>query len=202
MLGNKKLRCKSWRVPNSPSAINHDYNTRTYIYAYVCSRQSAIVARNYIHMHRGIVKNNAVEIKVTYIDEGKYIRALQMSLEPFSWILLDNNQSWMMARIYIVLSLENCIRGSNLRTEALSNTNFDTDKRSTRNIRSDCSSILAILEYVVQYTFACKIKIDHAMILIHRYIHEKNILDRLFWVIEKKLIWTFLFLCILTYVYW
>lgn len=81
MLGNKKLRHKSWRVPNSPSVINHDYNTCTYIYAYVCSRQSAIVARNCIHMHRDIVKNNAVEIKVTYTVVEESIFALQMSLE-------------------------------------------------------------------------------------------------------------------------
>lgn len=100
MLGNKKLRRrrKSWRVPNSPSVINHDYNICTYIYAYVCSRLSAIVARNRIHMHCKIVKNNAVEIKVThkggkvYCHRGKYVR-LANEFRTHFWILLDNNQN-------------------------------------------------------------------------------------------------------------
>jgi len=38
MLGNKKLRRKSWRVPNSPSAINHDYNTCTSMHMYVVGK--------------------------------------------------------------------------------------------------------------------------------------------------------------------
>lgn len=62
-----------------------------YIYVYLCicihtsigGRQSAIVAGNYIHMHREFVKNNAVEIKIIYDEAEESVFALQMSLERF-----------------------------------------------------------------------------------------------------------------------
>lgn len=82
---------KTGACQNSPSAINYDYNTciSMYIYAYVYirlylrGRQSAIVAGNYIHMHREFVKNNAVEIKIIYDEAEESVFALQMSLERF-----------------------------------------------------------------------------------------------------------------------
>lgn len=55
------------------------------MHLYLRRRQSAIVARNYIHMHRDRrKKNNAIKIKVTYTKVKENMFALQMSLEHIS----------------------------------------------------------------------------------------------------------------------
>lgn len=106
--GNKKLRRKGWRVPNHPSrGINRDYNTCIHSYAnvydtYRVYTYDGIGNRSYgwccIHMHRGIVKNNPVEIKPTYAERmgGRGVCLANEAFLEFHQVVISWMSGWKL----------------------------------------------------------------------------------------------------------